>query len=208
MRFFFKHCDYRNWKIFGLFSNFAPKVYNVWKKCLPHSVRKISKMSHWVITKICMSVDNFVHFPSIDFHYVLQNRDRTVWWTTSQEKAMFVRRPMHWIDWRIVDWMGVKLCPRLTSKKPSPDHMAKKVHIVDTDGRVVFDAQIDVFLDTESKVGVLTEVFVAQFVFTDLKKIRKRKWYRKCTLLQKSTNCQKIFLNWNQIFGKKSRDDI
>ena len=37
-----------------------------------------------------------------------------------------------------------------------------RVHTVDTNGRVVFDTQIDVFLDTESKVAVLE----VEFVFT------------------------------------------
>ena len=44
-----------------------------------------------------------------------------------------------------------------------------EIHTVDTDGGVVFDTQINVFLDTETEVAVLTEVFTTQLVFTDLK---------------------------------------
>ena len=44
-----------------------------------------------------------------------------------------------------------------------------EIHTVDTDGGVVFDTQIDVFLDTETEVAVQTEVFATQLVLTDLK---------------------------------------
>lgn len=44
-----------------------------------------------------------------------------------------------------------------------------KVQTVDTDRRIVLDAQIDVFLDTEAKVAGLGEVVATQLVFPDLK---------------------------------------
>lgn len=46
-----------------------------------------------------------------------------------------------------------------------------KVHTVDTDGGIVLDAQIDVFLDAEAKVAILAEVLATQLVLTDLKAI-------------------------------------
>lgn len=38
---------------------------------------------------------------------------------------------------------------------------------VDTDGRIVFDVQVDVFLNTKSKVTSLAEVALLQLVFLD-----------------------------------------
>ena len=43
-----------------------------------------------------------------------------------------------------------------------------EIHTVNTDGGVVFDTQIDVFLDTETEIAVHGEVFTTQLVFTDL----------------------------------------
>lgn len=47
-----------------------------------------------------------------------------------------------------------------------------EVHTVDTDGGIVFDTQINVFLNTESKVAVFGEVLATQLVFTDLEQNR------------------------------------
>jgi len=47
-------------------------------------------------------------------------------------------------------------------------HAAVKVHSVDTNRRIVLDAQIDMFADTEAKVSSLREVALSQFVFLDL----------------------------------------
>lgn len=47
-------------------------------------------------------------------------------------------------------------------------HTAVEVHSVNTDGRVVFDAQVDVFGDAEAEVARLAEVLLSQFVFLDL----------------------------------------
>lgn len=47
-------------------------------------------------------------------------------------------------------------------------HDAVKVHSVNTDGRVVLDAQIDVLRDTETEVSSLGEVLLAQLVLLDL----------------------------------------
>jgi len=47
-------------------------------------------------------------------------------------------------------------------------HDAVKVHAVDTDARIVLDAQIDVFVDTEAEVAALREVSLFQLVFLDL----------------------------------------
>ena len=44
-----------------------------------------------------------------------------------------------------------------------------EVHTIDTDMGIVLDSQIDVFLDTETKVSILREVLTTQLVFTDLK---------------------------------------
>ena len=39
-----------------------------------------------------------------------------------------------------------------------------EVHAINTDRRVVFDTQVDVFLDSEAEVAVGTEVLTAQLV--------------------------------------------
>ena len=45
-----------------------------------------------------------------------------------------------------------------------------EVHTVDTNGWIVLDSQINVFLDTKSKVTIGRKVVSSQFVFTDLYK--------------------------------------
>lgn len=47
-------------------------------------------------------------------------------------------------------------------------HADVEVHAVDTDGRVVLDAEIDVLADTEAKVAGLAEVALAELVLLDL----------------------------------------
>jgi hypothetical protein len=56
------------------------------------------------------------------------------------------------------------------SRNPSarPSHTAVEVHSVDTDRRVVLDAQVNVLGDAKAKVARLGEVPLAQFVFLDL----------------------------------------
>lgn len=49
-----------------------------------------------------------------------------------------------------------------------PGHAAVEVHAVDTDSRVVLDAQVDVFADTEAEVAGLAEVALPQLVLLDL----------------------------------------
>lgn len=48
-----------------------------------------------------------------------------------------------------------------------------EIQTIDTDRWVVFDAQIDVFLNTEAEVSVLWEIFTSQLVFSDLKQIKQ-----------------------------------
>jgi hypothetical protein len=47
-------------------------------------------------------------------------------------------------------------------------HAAVEVHAVDTDARVVLDAEIDVLADTEAEVASLGEVALAELVLLDL----------------------------------------
>jgi len=47
-------------------------------------------------------------------------------------------------------------------------HAAVKVHPVDTNSRIVLDAQIDVLADAETKVASLRKVLFSQFIFLDL----------------------------------------
>jgi len=47
-------------------------------------------------------------------------------------------------------------------------HAAVEVHAVDADGRVVLDAQVDVFRDAEAEVAGLAEVLAAELVLLDL----------------------------------------
>jgi hypothetical protein len=56
--------------------------------------------------------------------------------------------------------------PQLTSIEYS--HAAVEVHSVDTNRRVVLDAEIDVFADAEAEVACLGEVALPQLVFLDL----------------------------------------
>ena len=44
-----------------------------------------------------------------------------------------------------------------------------EIHTVNTNGRIILDTQINVFLDTEPEVTVLGKVVTAQLVFFDLK---------------------------------------
>lgn len=60
-------------------------------------------------------------------------------------------------------------------RSPSPGHSGTgsahagvEIHAVDTNRRVVLDAQVDVFGDAEAEVAGLAEVLAAQFVFLDL----------------------------------------
>ena len=39
---------------------------------------------------------------------------------------------------------------------------------VDTDARIVFDVQVNVFLNTESKISSITEIAPFQLIFLDL----------------------------------------
>ena len=47
-------------------------------------------------------------------------------------------------------------------------HAAVEVHAIDTDRRVVLDAQIDVLRDTEAEVAGLAEVALPELIFLDL----------------------------------------
>lgn len=47
-------------------------------------------------------------------------------------------------------------------------HAAVEVHTVDTNTRVVLDAEVDVLADTEAEVARLAEVALAEFVLLDL----------------------------------------
>lgn len=47
-------------------------------------------------------------------------------------------------------------------------HAAVEVHTVDTDRRVILDPQVDVLVDTETKVAGLREVALPQLVLLDL----------------------------------------
>jgi hypothetical protein len=46
-------------------------------------------------------------------------------------------------------------------------HAAVEVHAVNANSRVVFDAQVDMFTDTEAEVACLREVTRAEFVLFD-----------------------------------------
>ena len=48
-----------------------------------------------------------------------------------------------------------------------------EVKTIDTDARVILDTQINVFLDTKTKVPSAGEVFLPQFIFSDLEKEEK-----------------------------------
>jgi hypothetical protein len=47
-------------------------------------------------------------------------------------------------------------------------HAGVEVHSVNTNRRVVFDTEIDVFADTETEVASLREVALAELIFLDL----------------------------------------
>ena len=58
-----------------------------------------------------------------------------------------------------------------------------EVHTVDTNGRIVLDAQVDVLLDTESKVSVVRKVFAAQLVLANLR-VKEHFKQMSCTFKQ------------------------
>ena len=47
-------------------------------------------------------------------------------------------------------------------------HAAVEIHAVNSNRRVILDAEIDVFADSEAKVASLGEVALAQLIFLDL----------------------------------------
>merc|ERR1719444_151149 len=49
----------------------------------------------------------------------------------------------------------------------------EEVHTVDTSGGIVLDTQINVFVDTESKVSSFREISLKEFVFLDLQSTLK-----------------------------------
>lgn len=53
------------------------------------------------------------------------------------------------------------------SRRYGNSHAAVEVHAIDSDRRVVFDTQVDVFADAESKVARLREVLLPELVFLD-----------------------------------------
>jgi hypothetical protein len=48
-------------------------------------------------------------------------------------------------------------------------HAAVEVHSIDTNSRVVLNAEINVLRDTETEIASLRKVLLAQLVFLDLK---------------------------------------
>ena len=70
----------------------------------------------------------------------------------------------------VINTRHVVLWPGSTRKTRNSyhSHAAVKVHPVDTNGRVVFDTQIDVFADPETEVARLREIPFPQLVFLDL----------------------------------------
>ena len=57
--------------------------------------------------------------------------------------------------------------PALRNPLAGACHAAIEVHAVDANGRVVFDAQIDMLANTEAEIACLGEVTRAEFVFFD-----------------------------------------
>lgn len=43
-----------------------------------------------------------------------------------------------------------------------------EIESVNADWRIVFDSQVDVFLDSETEVSILREILASQLVFSDL----------------------------------------
>lgn len=56
----------------------------------------------------------------------------------------------------------------LLDNRNRPLHDDVKVHTVNTDAGVVFDSQIDMFLNTEAESATSGKVALFQFVFLDL----------------------------------------
>lgn len=50
----------------------------------------------------------------------------------------------------------------------------KEIQTKDTNGWVVFDAQVNVFLNTKAKIAVLGEVVTTQFILPDLEEMAAR----------------------------------
>ena len=43
-----------------------------------------------------------------------------------------------------------------------------EIHTINTNGGIVLDTQVNVFLNTKAEIAVLAEVVATQFIFTDL----------------------------------------
>lgn len=60
------------------------------------------------------------------------------------------------------------LCPpALRNPFAGASHAAVEVHAINANGRVVFDAQVDMLADTEAEVACLREVLRTEFVLFD-----------------------------------------
>ena len=65
------------------------------------------------------------------------------------------------------DWLLGVFAASNTSARATKDNV--EVHTMNTHGRIVFDAKIDVFLNTKAKVSVVRKVALLQFIFLHFK---------------------------------------
>lgn len=57
--------------------------------------------------------------------------------------------------------------PSLSNPLTGTGHATVEVHAINTNGWIVFDAQVDMFADTEAEIACLGEITRAEFVFFD-----------------------------------------
>lgn len=95
--------------------------------------------------------------------------------TGEDNTVVFLLEPLHGVF--LAESMGSTHAASLGSSLVDVEARSaednEKVQTVDTDGGVVFDSQIDVLLNAKAKVSGCGKVFLAQFVFLDLRVIDK-----------------------------------
>src|SRR4051812_36299980 len=96
----------------------------------------------------------------------------SAWWILWPKPTLLVhllRLATRWPGRDLYRWKISISIPVHTQNIPLSrnSHDAVKVHAVNTDTRVVLDAQINMFADTEPKITALRKVPLLQFVFLD-----------------------------------------
>ena len=94
----------------------------------------------------------------------------TLFLAIKNDSVVFGLEPLHGIFFHktmACSYFGSPFTPVRYVHASTAQHYVE-VHTVNTDGGIVLDSQIDMFLNTESKVSIGGKVISTQFVFTNL----------------------------------------